>query len=81
MLPLARLGNEPKSGAIFVYLFVPATLNYFKDFGWGILVNRKNTIMDRLKCQLAWTNSFLYGFVIVNNNDYHYTQYFTAPMK
>jgi hypothetical protein len=26
MLPLARLEDEPKSGAIFVYLFVPATL-------------------------------------------------------
>jgi hypothetical protein len=26
MLPLARLEDEPKSGAIFVYLFVSATL-------------------------------------------------------
>ena len=27
MLTLARLEDEPKSGAIFVYLFVSATLN------------------------------------------------------
>jgi hypothetical protein len=26
MLPLARLEGEPKSGAIFAYLFIPATL-------------------------------------------------------
>ena len=28
MLPLARLEDEPKSGAIFVYLFVSATHTY-----------------------------------------------------
>jgi hypothetical protein len=30
MLPLARLEDEPKSGAIFAYLFISATLEPFR---------------------------------------------------
>jgi hypothetical protein len=40
MLPLARLEGEPKSGAIFVYLFISATLNlrqFRKNFVGGAL--------------------------------------------
>jgi hypothetical protein len=47
MLPLARLEGEPKSGAIFAYLFISATLK------------KKSRSHSREAGFLTWLNHFL----------------------
>jgi len=49
MLPLARLEDEPKSGAIFVYLFISATLIYISFYRKPIALKNQGstTIMQQ----------------------------------